>query len=158
MAECSSGPNWQQNTVNDEASTDSERTHQSTDYLRDLDGEVQSLRSADEIALSPRQLSTVGYTLKVAVYYDDMFNNEFGANAVTRIDAIMALVDEMYAEDTFQVFLFVLDMQGYFFRHFPPNLSRDLTIFRVGFFSPFSPKSVKRLDNISSWMTILSDT
>ena len=119
MAECSSGPNWQQNTVNDEASTDSERTHQSTDYLRDLDGEVQSLRSADEIALSPRQLSTVGYTLKVAVYYDDMFNNEFGANAVTRIDAIMALVDEMYAEDTFQVFLFVLDMQGYFFAIFP---------------------------------------
>ena len=109
-AECSSGPNWQQNTVNDEASTDSERTHQSTDYLRDFDGEVESLRSADEIALSPRQLSTVGYTLKVAVYYDDMFNNEFGANAVTRVDAIMALVDEMYAEDTFQVFLFVLDM------------------------------------------------
>ena len=105
--------------------------------MRDLDGEVESLRSAEEIALSPRQLSTVGYTLKVAVYYDDMFNNEFGANAVTRVDAIMALVDEMYAEDTFQVFLFVLDMPGYF---------------------TIPPKSVKRLDNISSWMTILADT
>ena len=99
--------------------------------MRDLDGEVQSLRSADEIALSPRQLSTVGYTLKVAVYYDDMFNNEFGANAVTRVDAIMALVDEMYAEDTFQV-LFVLDMPGYFFAISTQNLSRDLKIFQVG--------------------------
>ena len=41
--------------------------------------------------------------LNVAVYYDDMFDEEFGSAAVTRIVAIMAIVDEMYSEkDTLQ--------------------------------------------------------
>ena len=32
------------------------------------------------------------------VYYDDAFKKDFGANAVTRVEAIMAVVDEMYSE------------------------------------------------------------
>ena len=34
----------------------------------------------------------------MAVYYDDMFNDQFGEAAVTRIEAVMAIVDEMYSE------------------------------------------------------------
>ena len=36
--------------------------------------------------------------LGVAVYYDDMFKEEFGDTVNTRIEAIMAIVDEMYSE------------------------------------------------------------
>ena len=36
--------------------------------------------------------------LSVAVYYDDMFKEEFGDTVNTRIEAIMAIVDEMYSE------------------------------------------------------------
>ena len=57
------------------------------------------IRSAED-----RQLNANGYTLKVAVYYDDVWKEEFKENAETRIDAIMALVDEQYSEDTFAVF------------------------------------------------------
>ena len=32
------------------------------------------------------------------VHYDDSFKKHFGANAVTRVEAIMAIVDEMYSE------------------------------------------------------------
>ena len=38
------------------------------------------------------------YRIKVAVYYDDMFKDEFGNAATTRIQAVMAIVDEMYSE------------------------------------------------------------
>ena len=38
------------------------------------------------------------FRLTVAVYYDDMFKSEFGDRAVKRIEAIMAIVDEMYSE------------------------------------------------------------
>ena len=41
--------------------------------------------------------------LKVVVYYDDLFREQFGEDSVTRVDALMALVDEMYAEESFQV-------------------------------------------------------
>ena len=51
-----------------------------------------------------RQLNANGYILKVAVYYDDVWKEQFKENAETRIDAIMALVDEQYSEDTFAVF------------------------------------------------------
>ena len=37
------------------------------------------------------------------VYYDDAWKEDFGANAVTRAEAVMAVVDEMYSEkDTFK--------------------------------------------------------
>ena len=36
--------------------------------------------------------------LKVAVYYDDLFDKQFGSAAKTRIHAVMAIVDEMYSE------------------------------------------------------------
>ena len=55
-------------------------------------------RTLEEIAADPRELDTNSYTLKVAVYYDDMFDEEFGGAAVTRVAAIMAIVDEMYSE------------------------------------------------------------
>ena len=38
------------------------------------------------------------FRLTVAVYYDDIFHSEFGDRAITRIEAIMAIVDEMYSE------------------------------------------------------------
>ena len=34
----------------------------------------------------------------MAVYYDDLFNKQFGAAAKTRVHAVMAIVDEMYSE------------------------------------------------------------
>ena len=41
--------------------------------------------------------------LQVAVYYDDLFHEQFGSAAKTRIHAVMAIVDEMYSErDTLQ--------------------------------------------------------
>ena len=61
-------------------------------------------RRTIEFGTKERQLNANGYTLKVAVYYDDMWKEEFKENAETRIDAIMALVDEQYSEDTFAVF------------------------------------------------------
>ena len=65
------------------------------DYLpedRSLD------RSLEEIQLDPRELNPNGYNLKVAVYYDDMFADQFLSSAVTRVEAVMAIVDEMYSE------------------------------------------------------------
>ena len=56
------------------------------------------IRSAED-----RQLNANGYTLKVAVYYDEVWKAEFGAEANARVDAIMALVDEQYSESTFAV-------------------------------------------------------
>ena len=38
------------------------------------------------------------FRLNVVVYYDDMFKDEFQSTALTRIEAIMAIVDEMYSE------------------------------------------------------------
>ena len=42
------------------------------------------------------------------VYYDDSFQERFGANAITRIMAIMALVDEQFSENSFQTKLEVV--------------------------------------------------
>ena len=53
-----------------------------------------------------RQLNPNGYTLKVAVIYDQVWKAEFGAQANARVDAIMALVDEQYSESTFAVIQF----------------------------------------------------
>ena len=36
--------------------------------------------------------------MKVAVYYDDVFKAQFPSTADTRVEAIMAIVDEMYSE------------------------------------------------------------
>ena len=55
------------------------------------------------VSAKERELNANGYILKVAVYYDDVWKEEFKENAETRIDAIMALVDEQYSEDTFAV-------------------------------------------------------
>jgi len=48
--------------------------------------------------LAPRALDPNGYKLKVAVYYDDSFAEQFKGGAVSRVAALMALVDEMYSE------------------------------------------------------------
>ena len=42
--------------------------------------------------------SFLNFRLTVAVYYDDVFRSQFGGRAITRIEAIMAIVDEMYSE------------------------------------------------------------
>ena len=66
--------------------------------------EEETRTYGEVLSAEDRQLNANGYTLKVAVYYDDMWKEEFKENAETRIDAIMALVDEQYSEDTFAVF------------------------------------------------------
>merc|ERR1711962_494403 len=55
-------------------------------------------RSNEEIMLAPRALDPNGYKIRVAVHYDDMFATEFKSDAVNRVTAIMAIVDEMYSE------------------------------------------------------------
>ena len=40
----------------------------------------------------------MGYKITAVVYYDDNFKRKFGEEADTRIDAIMALVDEQFDE------------------------------------------------------------
>ena len=83
---------------------------------------LQGYRMPEEIAASPRSLDPSGYRFSdhpviyfllsfslcniicqlradVAVYYDDCFAREFGNQTVTRIYAIMAVVNEMYSEE-----------------------------------------------------------
>ena len=38
----------------------------------------------------------------MAVYYDEVWHEQFGDNSVTRVDAIIAMVDEIFAEQSFQ--------------------------------------------------------
>ena len=45
-----------------------------------------------------RQMSPTGYKVTAVVYYDDVFKKEFGEKADTRINAVMALVDEQFDE------------------------------------------------------------
>ena len=85
------GPNWEGIRKNTTAKIDS------------LPPPTEEIRTI-HVGTKDRQLNANGYTLKVAVYYDDMWKEEFKENAETRIDAIMALVDEQYSEDTFAVF------------------------------------------------------
>ena len=49
------------------------------------------------------------------VYYDDLFAEEFGSKAVTRVEAIMAVVDEMYDED--DTFKTKLDVETVAIKH-----------------------------------------
>merc|ERR1711973_874157 len=85
---CMPGPNWEGIRKNMTAKIDS------------LPPPTEEIRTI-HVGTKERQLNANGYTLKVAVYYDDMWKEEFKENAETRIDAIMALVDEQYSEDTF---------------------------------------------------------
>jgi len=61
------------------------------DYLKLMD------RDAKKEKLDP-----VGYKIRVWVYYDDLWKNRFNEEADTRVDAVMALVDEMFSEETLQ--------------------------------------------------------
>ena len=65
------------------------------DYLRLMD------RDAKKEKMDP-----VGYKIRVWVYYDDLWKNRFNEEADTRVDAVMALVDEMFSEETLQVTVF----------------------------------------------------
>ena len=49
------------------------------------------------------KLDPLGYKIRVWVYYDDLWKNRFKEEADTRADAVMALVDEMFSEETLQV-------------------------------------------------------
>ena len=40
--------------------------------------------------------------LNVAVFYDDLFHQQFPSTAKTRISAMMALIDEVYSESSFK--------------------------------------------------------
>ena len=50
-----------------------------------------------------KKMDPLGYKIRVWVYYDDRWKNRFGEEADTRADAVMALVDEMFSEETLQV-------------------------------------------------------
>ena len=52
------------------------------------------------------KMDPVGYKIRVWVYYDDAWKNRFGEEADARVDAVMALVDEMFSEETLQVRVF----------------------------------------------------
>ena len=88
------GPNWEDILKNTTAGIDS---------LAPPTEEMETRTM--EISTKERALNANGYILKVAVYYDDVWKEQFKENAETRIDAIMALVDEQYSENTFAVFL-----------------------------------------------------
>ena len=49
------------------------------------------------------KLDPLGYRIRLAVYYDNLWKNKFREEADTRADAIMALADEMFSEDPLQV-------------------------------------------------------
>ena len=51
----------------------------------------------------PKKMDPLGYKIRVWVYYDDRWKKRFGEEADTRADAVMALVDEMFSEETLQV-------------------------------------------------------
>jgi len=55
-------------------------------------------RTPEEMELAPRALDPNGYKLKVAVYYDDSFAEQFKGGAKSRVAALMAMVDEMYSQ------------------------------------------------------------
>jgi len=84
------------------------------DYIMPEDRSVME-RTPDEIAAAPRALDPNGYKLKVMVYYDDLFAEEFGSKAVTRVEAVMAVVDEMYDED--DTFKTKLDVETVAIKH-----------------------------------------
>ena len=88
------GPKWEDILKNTTAETDS---------LIPPTEEMETRTM--EISTKERELNANGYILKVAVYYDDVWKEQFKENAETRIDAIMALVDEQYSENTFAVLL-----------------------------------------------------
>ena len=49
------------------------------------------------------KLDPLGYRIRLAVYYDNLWKDLFREEADTRADAIMALADEMFSEETLQV-------------------------------------------------------
>jgi len=88
---CMPDPNWDE--IMKEKTVDADNLTPPNEEETRAYGEI---RSAED-----RQLNANGYTLKVAVYYDEVWKAEFGAEANARVDAIMALVDEQYSESTF---------------------------------------------------------
>ena len=74
------------------------------DMLIDEDEDLRALnRDAEK---EPMKMDPVGYKIRVWVYYDDAWKNRFGEEADARVDAVMALVDEMFSEETLQVRVF----------------------------------------------------
>jgi len=67
------------------------------DEVEDIDLHLDFSEDS-RMELAPKALDPNGYKLKVVVYYDDVFAEEFKAKSVTRVKAIMAIVDEMYEE------------------------------------------------------------
>ena len=71
------------------------------DMLTDGDEDLRALnRDAEKEQM---KMDPLGYKIRVWVYYDDRWKKRFGEEADTRADAVMALVDEMYSEETLQV-------------------------------------------------------
>ena len=54
------------------------------------------------------KMDPLGYKIRVWVYYDDLWKNRFKEEADTRADAVMALVDEMFSEETLQVKIIII--------------------------------------------------
>ena len=75
-------------------------TETDDEMLTDEDMRVLN-RDAEQMKMDP-----LGYKIRVWVYYDDAWKNRFGEEADARVDAVMALVDEMFSEETLQVRVF----------------------------------------------------
>jgi len=58
-----------------------------------------------------RQMSPTGYKVTAVVYYDDVFKKEFGEKADTRINAVMALVDEQFDEMKIEIDIEVIAVE-----------------------------------------------
>jgi len=68
------------------------------DMLTDEDMRVLN-RDAEKEQM---KMDPLGYKIRVWVYYDDRWKKRFGEESDTRADAVMALVDEMFSEETLQ--------------------------------------------------------
>ena len=74
------------------------------DMLTDSDMLTDDDRVLDrDVGKKLMKLDPLGYKIRVWVYYDDLWKNRFKEEADTRADAVMALVDEMFSEETLQV-------------------------------------------------------
>ena len=71
---CSWGPDWNAGNVENDMMIDDE-----DDELVE-----SNFQERQETAAVPRALDPNGYVLKLAIYYDDMFHEQFGEDSATR--------------------------------------------------------------------------
>ena len=79
------------------------------DMLTDSDMLTEDERVQErDVKKDLMKMDPLGYKIRVWVYYDDLWKNRFKEEADTRADAVMALVDEMFSEETLQVKIIII--------------------------------------------------